>query len=112
MQEDHPREVDLARAERRHLPVEHGDRFEVAVEDVADACVAPVEHRLALVGPVRFEPLERAVDQRVGNAVARPVVVPALVAELLAQRGRTVLRAREEREIGVRRVDLVQLLQH
>ena len=88
VQEDHPREVDLGRPDRRHLPVEHGDRLEVAVEDVADARVAPVEHRLALVGPVLLEPRERAVDQRVRHALARPVVVPALVPELLSQRGR------------------------
>ena len=29
--EDHPRHVELARPERRHLPVEDGDRLEVAV---------------------------------------------------------------------------------
>ena len=36
VQEDHPREIDLAWTDRRHLPVEHGDRREVAVQDVAD----------------------------------------------------------------------------
>ncbi len=74
--------------------------------------VAPVEHRLALVGPVRFQPLERAVDQRIRLPVTSPVVVPALVADLLAQRGGAVLRPREEREIGVGGRDLVQFLQH
>ena len=45
VREHQPGEVQLARAERGHLPVEDGDRLEVAVDDVADPGVAPAQHR-------------------------------------------------------------------
>ncbi len=45
VQEDHPPDVELAWRDARHLPVEHADRREVAEHHVADARVAPAEHR-------------------------------------------------------------------
>ena len=67
---------------------------------------------VALGRAVRVEPRERALDQRVRHAVARPLVVPALVAELLVERARAVLRLREERQVVGRRRDLVQAGEH
>src|SRR5262249_1551095 len=65
VQIDHPAEVDLARGERRHLPVEAGGGFESVVDDVPDACVTPAEHSLALVArPEVVEPGEGALDER------------------------------------------------
>ena len=71
MQIDGPAEVEFARAAGGHLPVEDGRGFETVVDDVSDAGVAPVEDRGALVlGPVRVEPVEGRLDERV--SAARP----------------------------------------
>ena len=75
VREHHPRGVHLARAQRRHLPVEHGDGLEVLVEHVAHPGVAPDEHRLRgrdVLGPVRLQPLERLLDERGPADVGRP----------------------------------------
>ena len=47
--EDHPGDVDLARAVAGHLPVEHGDGAMVSIHHVADPGIAPADHALALV---------------------------------------------------------------
>ena len=78
MQEHEPGQVELARAERGHLPVEHGDGLEVLVHHVADACVAPAEHvGPAVGGPVLLQPGQAALDDRDPAAVVvqGPVVV-------------------------------------
>src|SRR3954454_17155038 len=49
VREDEPGDVQLARPETGHLPVEQRGRAEVAVDDVADARVTPRQHRLALL---------------------------------------------------------------
>ena len=109
VQEHHPRDVDLTRPDRGHLPVEDRDRGEVPVEHVADAAVAPVEDGGPVVGPVGVEPRERPLDQRVRHVLARPLVVRALRLELRDHRRSSRGHRRHEREVGVVRVDAVHL---
>src|SRR5690606_41982005 len=57
---------------------EHGDRSEAVVEqDVADAGVAPAQHRGTLLGgPVTVEPGERALHDGGAEVVAGGPLVP------------------------------------
>ena len=69
-----PRQVELARSERRHLPVEDRARPEAAVHDVADTRVAPADNgRARVCGQMVVEPGEEAVDD------ARPMAFPGVV---------------------------------
>ena len=114
MEEDHPREVDLARTVARHLPVEHGDRCEVAIDDVADPGVAPVDDAGSLVRrPVFLEPREAALDERRAEAVAGdPLVVRPLIVDVAAQERVAGRVDGEERSLGVVGRDRVDLCQH
>ena len=102
---------------RRHLPVQHGDGPEVLVEHVADAGVAPRQHRWRRgdVGrEVVLQPRQCTLDQRRAADVGHRELVPVLQpAEVPAQRGvagRIDLGEEAERLLGVG--DRVQLGQH
>ena len=117
VREDDPRHVQLARAERRHLPVQHRDRAEVLVEHVADPRVTPGQHRLPggdVGGEVVFQPLQALLDQRraadVGNRELVPFLEPVQLAAQRCVTGRNGLG--EESERLVRVGNRVQLRQH
>jgi hypothetical protein len=83
---DEPGEVDLARTDTGHLPVEDGGRREVLVDDVADARVAPADDGSRLVRPVSREPVEALLDERRPPDVGRAELVPgAGVRDVAAQ---------------------------
>ena len=87
VQEDHPGQVHLPGGEADHLPVEHGDRGEVAVQHVADARVAPAERGRALVGRASGRRARRTpLDERVRPVAGHPVVVVPLVGHVASQR--------------------------
>ena len=111
--EDDPGQVELARADRGHLPVQDADRLEVAVEHVADPGVAPAQHGLVGAGQVGLEPVETALDQRRAAEVGDREVVPGAGAcEIAGQGGLAGVGRVEERERRVRVGDRVQPRDH
>ena len=81
VREDDPGDVHLPRPEHRHLPVQHGNRPEVGVQHIADAGVAPHQHRIRggdVGGPVRLEPVQRPLDQLGAADIGDRELVPGL----------------------------------
>ena len=67
--------------ERSHLPVQHGDRPETVVQDVADARVAPHQDGIGggdVRGPVRLQPVERNAPPVGAADVGDRELVPGL----------------------------------
>ena len=112
---DHPAEVDLAWPQPDHLPVEHGDRFEVVEHHVADPRVAPTQDRVALVGgPIGGQPLEAALDGRRGDPVVdhRELVPGSGMRDVTAQVRGAGVGELEERQRARGVVDRVQVGEH
>ena len=112
MGEEQPADVESPGTEGDHLPVQDGHRLEVAVDDVADAGVAPAQHRVALLllrRDVGLEPGQGTLDRRRGGEVADGEVVPrADLGEVAVQQRLAVLLGREVAEAAQRVVDRVQ----
>ena len=109
----HPREIELAGTERRHLPVQHRDRFEVPVHHVADARVAPTHHGRTFVSrPMRIEPSEAFLDEGRPRTLVRELVPGSGVLDVTAERCVARIVEREEREPLVGPFEGVQLRQY
>ena len=110
VQEHEPAHVQLAGAERGHLPVEHGNGLEALVDDVADSRVAPAEHvGPAIARPMILQPAQAPLDDRHPDAVIseRPAVIAGLAGHM-APKG---VQAGRRAQTGERRARLSYRMQ-
>ena len=112
VEERRPRDVRLGRADAGHLPVEHRDRLEVAVDDVARTPVAPEQHAAIVGRHGRGQHLERPLEDRDRVPVARPLVVVTMRGEQARERGAAGRVDAEERGVVAFVGDPVQLDEH
>ena len=113
MGEDQPGDVELARTEPGHLPVEDRDRLEVAVHRVADPGIAPAGHAVRRRGQVGLEPRERPLDEwGPGQVRGGPLVPPTRLGETAREQGVAGRIRNEEGEGPLVVRDRVQPGQH